>query len=156
MNINYIEGNCPVCGAKTKESCNTWVYGSPIRTCSSCKSEYLDKRWREVAIVGFDPRSGNASFYLKGFLGFFLFTIVCISVLVLFINLQGYYPNKLLGCIFAGALGTVLCGFLFARIKLGFEDKNNAKYMEESKKRIENNGYIEKLKAFGYPVPDDK
>ena len=67
MEMNFIEGTCPKCGAKTREKCNTWVYGSPIRTCGSCKTEYLDKRWREVAIDGFDPRSNNSSFYLKGF-----------------------------------------------------------------------------------------
>ena len=65
MNMNYVEGNCPHCGVKTKEPCNTWVYGSPVRTCPSCKTEYLDKRWKEVAIDGFDLRSMNASFYLK-------------------------------------------------------------------------------------------
>ena len=40
--MNFIEGTCPKCGAKTRENCNTWVYGSPVRICKSCKTEYLD------------------------------------------------------------------------------------------------------------------
>ena len=65
--MGYVEGNCPKCGTKIREKCNAWVYGSPIRTCPSCQSEFLDKRFREVAIGGFDPRANNPKFYLFGF-----------------------------------------------------------------------------------------
>lgn len=119
MGMNFIEGNCPKCGAKTRENCNTWVYGSPVRICKSCKTEYLDRRWREVAVDGFDPRSQNSSFYLKGFIGFLIFTVLCAIWLIWLINNTGSYPSKLLGCVMVGGLGTLLCGFLYLRIKLG-------------------------------------
>ena len=66
MQISYTEWVCPECKTKNRESCNTWMYGSPIRECKACRCEYLDKRWREVAIEGFDPRSNNAKLYVKG------------------------------------------------------------------------------------------
>ncbi|MDD6492259.1 MAG: hypothetical protein PUG54_08580 [Firmicutes bacterium] len=155
MEMNFIEGTCPKCGAKTREQCNTWVYGSPIRTCGSCKTEYLDKRWREVAIDGFDPRSNNSSFYLKGFFGFLLFTLLCGAWLFWEIRHGRAYPSKLLGCVLVGTLATLLCGFLYLRIKLGFEARNNAKFLEESKQRLQNPNYVRKLIAYGYDISEE-
>lgn len=151
--MGYIEGNCPNCGAKTGENCNAWVYGSPIRTCPKCKSEYLDNRWREVAIDGFDPRSNSPSFYIKGFFGFLIFTIACIAVLIWMIRTQGHYPVKLLGCALLGIVGTLGCGVVFLRIKLGYEEKKNAVFLEESKRRLQDKEYVEKLVSYGYNIP---
>ncbi len=48
--MGFMEENCPKSGKKIGESCNAWrMYGSPIRTCPKCKSEFLDNWWREVA-----------------------------------------------------------------------------------------------------------
>lgn len=155
MAMNFVEGTCPHCGAKTKEDCNTWVYGSPIRRCRKCGQEYLDKRWREVAIDGFDPRSQDASFYMKGALLLAAFTALCAGWMVLQINMKGYYTTRNLACVILGSLGTVLCIFLAIRIKFGFEDKNNAKFMEESKQRLKNPEYVQKLREYGYQIPED-
>ena len=70
------------------------------------------------------------------------------------INVQGRYPTKLLGCIFAGALGTILCGFLYIRIKLGFESKKQAKFMEDSELRLADSQYVQKLIDYGYIIPE--
>ena len=59
MTISIAEWTCPECKTKNRETCNAWMYGSPIRQCKACRSEYLDRRFREVAIDGFDPRSNN-------------------------------------------------------------------------------------------------
>ena len=155
MNINYMECTCPNCGAKSKESCNTWGYGSPIRICKSCNHEYLDNRWREVAIEGFDPRSTNAGFYLKAMLILFVFSAVCLVLTLVMLKTKGYCPLKLYACDFFGPAAAVICGILCLRIKLGFEDKNNAVFMEESKKRLESELYIKKLEEYGYTIPDE-
>lgn len=47
--MGFMEGNCPTWGKKIRESCNAWMYGSPIRTCPKCKSEFIDNWWREAA-----------------------------------------------------------------------------------------------------------
>ncbi|MBR1737225.1 MAG: hypothetical protein IJ736_09460 [Firmicutes bacterium] len=155
MNINYIESTCPNCGKKIKENCNTWLYGSPIRKCSSCNTEYLDKRWREAAIDGFDPRSTNSAFYLKAALTFLVFTIACSLYLAFTINILGHYSAKVVACICLGALATFACSFLYLRIKLGFEDKKNNTYLQESKERLKDAEYINKLENYGYTIPDE-
>lgn len=152
--MGYVENNCPNCGKKVRESCNAWVYGSPIRTCPNCNVEFLDRRWREVAIEGFEPRANNKKFYIFAFFGFLLFTIACIGILYGMSSLQGHYPSKLLGCIILGVVGTIGCGILLLRQITGYEDRKNEKYMEESQKRMQNKDYVEKLIAYGYSVPN--
>lgn len=153
--MGYVEGKCPQCGRKVRESCNAWVYGSPIRKCPHCGSEYLDKRWRELAIEGADPRTKDPKFYLKMAAIFLIFTIGCILWRSYLIASQGSYPTKLLGCIILGAFATVGCVVVFFRIITGYESKNNAKYLEESKERLKDKAYVEKLISYGYDVPDE-
>lgn len=155
MSLTYAECTCPKCGAKYKESCNTWMYGSPIRICRNCNEEYIDNRWREVAVEGFDPRSGNADFYLKGTLGLIAFTLICAALLFWMINSSGHFPVKMAACVIGGILGSLFCGYRLFRIKSGSEAKDNAIYMEESKKRMQNKEYVKKLEEYGYNIPDE-
>ena len=155
MSLSYIEGSCPKCGAKTKESCNTWVYGSPIRVCKSCGEEYLDKRWREVAIDGFDPRSQNSDFYLKGTLGFVAFTAICVLLTVWMAGTSGRIPLKIIACVIGGILGTVFCAYRLIKIKSGAAEKENAMFMQESKDRLKNADYVKKLEEYGYNIPPE-
>ena len=151
MQINYIEWICPECKTKNREACNMWMYGSPIRECKACRSEYLDRRWREVAIDGFDPRSRNAKFYAKGAAFLLALAIVC-GVLLQTSLVHGNNSTKLtLACILCSLFG-VVSGFIARRIKLGFADKDNAKYMAESKARLGDSTYVEKLKKYGYNI----
>lgn len=151
MQINYIEWICPECKTKNREACNMWMYGSPIRECKACRSEYLDRRWREVAIDGFDPRSRNAKFYAKGAAFLLSLAIVC-GVLLQTSLVHGNNSTKLtLACILCSLFG-VVSGFISLRIKLGFADKDNAKYMAESKARLGDSTYVEKLKKYGYNI----
>ena len=151
MQMNYAEWVCPECKTKNREACNMWMYGSPIRECKACRSEYLDRRWREVAIDGFDPRSRNAKFYAKGAAFLLSLAIVC-GVLLQTSLVHGNNSTKLtLACILCSLFG-VVSGFIALRIKLGFADKDNAKYMAESKARLGDSTYVEKLKKYGYNI----
>lgn len=153
--MGYVEGKCPKCGSMVREKCNAWVYGSPIRVCPNCKNEFLDKRWREVAIDGFETTAKNAKLYMWATIGFLLFTIACVLWLVSMVKTKGSYPNKLLGCIGVGIIGTIGCFVVFLRIVTGYEDKQNAKYMDESIRRLQDRNYVEKLVSYGYIVPDE-
>lgn len=151
MQISYAEWVCPECKTKNRESCNTWMYGSPIRECKACRSEYLDRRWREVAIDGFDPRSNNAKVYVKGTLFLLAIAAIC-GILIYFQCAKGYYSMKI---IVAGALSGLVgiaCGINALRIKFGFANKDNDKYMAESKARLGDPQYVEKLRKYGYKV----
>lgn len=155
MNINFVEGICPNCGAKTKEPCNTWVYGSPIKTCRSCNSEYIDNRFKEVAIDGFDARSSNPKLYLIMTIVFLVVAIICTFVLSVFISNDRAFPVALIGCIIIAYFGTILCGIFYLRIKLGYEDKNKEKQLAESKERLMDKSYVSKLIDYGYNIPDE-
>jgi len=151
MQMNYAEWVCPECKTKNREACNTWMYGSPIRQCKACRSEYLDRRFREVAIEGFDPRSNNAKFYVKGALFLLAIALVC-GVVIYFQYARGYYSMKVVAAGALSALGAVTCLIMSIRIKLGFQNKDNEKYMEESKARLSDSQYVEKLRKYGYKI----
>ena len=151
--MGYVEWNCPKCSKNNRESCNAWVYGSPIRNCKYCNSEYYDNRWRELALEGVEPATKNPKLYLIATLGFLVFTIACAIWLVTSINSTGGFPIKLVGCVFVGAIGTIGCFVIFLRIVLGYEDKQNQKYYAESLERVKDKAYIEKLISYGYNVP---
>ena len=151
MQINYAEWICPQCKTKNREACNTWMYGTPIRDCKACRSEYLDRRWREVAIDGFDPRSNNAQFYVKVALVFLAIALVC-SVMIYFQYAKGFYSTKIIAIGAGSTLLGITCLIMSIRIKLGFQNKDNDKYMAESKARLQDPQYIEKLRKFGYKV----
>ena len=149
--MNYAEWVCPECKTKNREACNTWMYGSPIRQCKACRSEYLDRRFREVAIEGFDPRSNNAKFYVKGTLFLLAIALVC-GVVTYFQYARGYYSMKVVAAGALSALGAFACLIMSIRIKLGFQNKDNDKYMEESKARLSDSLYVEKLRKYGYKI----
>ena len=151
MPLSYAEWTCPECKTKNRESCNAWMYGSPIRQCKACRGEYLDKRFREVAIDGFDPRSNNPQLYLKGAL-FLLALALVAGALSFYQHTNGYYSTKTMIMTVAFAVGGIACLFMFARIKMGFQSKDNEKYMAESKARLADSAYVEKLRKYGYKV----
>ena len=151
MQMNYAEWVCPECKTKNREACNAWMYGSPIRECKACRSEYLDSRWREVAIDGFDPRGKNAKFYAKGALFLLAIAAIC-GILIYFQYAKGYYSMKIIAAGALSALAGIACGINALRIKFGFADKDNEKYMAESKSRLADPQYVEKLRKYGYKV----
>ena len=151
MTISIVEWTCPECKTKNRETCNAWMYGSPIRQCKACRSEYLDRRFREVAIDGFDPRSNNPKFYMKGAL-FLLILALVDGGLALYQYINGYYSIKVLAIAGASALGSLACFSMFVRITMGFQSKDNEKYMAESKARLADPTYTEKLRKYGYKV----
>ena len=151
MQLSYAEWVCPECKTKNRESCNTWMYWSPICECKACRSEYLDKRWREVAIDGFDPRGKNAKFYAKGALILLAIALVC-GLMIYFQYARGVYSVKIIAAGALSVLAGIACGVNALRIKLGFQNKDNDKYMAESKARLSDPQYVEKLRKYGYKV----
>ena len=148
MTISVAEWTCPECKTKNRETCNAWMYDSPIRQCKACRSEYLERRFLEVAIDGFDPLSNNPKFYMKGALFLLLLALVD-GGLALY---QCYYSIKVLVIAAASVLGSLACFSMFIRITTGFQSKDNEKYMAESKARLADPAYVEKLRKYGYKV----
>lgn len=112
------------------------------------------KRWREIALEGVEPATKNPKFYLIATITCFLFTVACVIWLIADIRMMGSYPIKLAGCIFVGAIGTIGCFVIFLRIVLGYEEKQNQKYYNESLQRMNDKSYAKKLISYGYNVPE--
>ncbi|MCI7232720.1 MAG: hypothetical protein MR546_02210 [Oscillospiraceae bacterium] len=152
--MGYSEINCPHCGKINRESCNAYMYGSPVRICKNCGEKYIDSRYREQAISGFAPKSTNAAFYGKGSIGFGI-AFACFFGWFLYCALaDGVYSLRVgilcIGCLF----GFIGCLIQFVRIKSGSADRENAKYLEESEKRLSDRGYVDELIKIGINVPE--
>ena len=50
------------------------------------------------------------------------------------------------------ALGGIACGINALRIKFGFANKDNDKFMAESKARLSDPTYVEKMRKYGYKI----
>lgn len=153
--MGYSVGACTKCGEKAQEKCNMWMYGSPIRYCTRCKQEYLDKRWREIAIDGFDPRSTSPAFYLKCTLAMLAFTAISGGWLYYTMNFRHYYSTLVLSCFIVGCIGSLLCVFMVIRNLTGFEKRSNEKFRKESLQRMQNLEYVKKLQEYGYRIPEE-
>lgn len=151
--MGFIESKCPHCGKVNRFSCNTYAYGSPIVNCKDCREEFVETKFREVAIEGFDPRTTNPKIYAKFVPLFLVLSAVCFALQMA--RVGELTLNKLSIIAVACAAAAVLCVVQFIRIKCGFEDKSNAKFLEESKARLQDKSYAKKLASYGYKVPGD-
>lgn len=152
--MGYSEMNCPHCGKMNRESCNAHMYGSPIRMCKSCGKKYVDSRYTEPAISGFDTKSVNFSFFIKGVALFgagFVFTLLW---LIYSIKTRGRYSIRLAGTSFVCFLGLIMCIAMLIRIKSGIADSENQKFLEESEKRLSDKEYVRELIDNGIDVPE--
>ena len=152
--MGYSEMNCPHCGKMNRESCNAHMYGSPIRVCKSCGRKYVDSRYTEPAISGYDPKSTDPSLFLKGIALFGAGLVLILTWLIYSIKANGSYSIRLAGTAFVCFLGLVLCIVCFIRIKSGIADRENQKYLEESVKRLSDKEYVRELIDNGIDVPE--
>lgn len=152
--MGYTEFNCPHCGKKNRESCNTWMYDTPVRRCNSCGKKYLNSNFREVAIDGFDPRSGNKGFYLKGTIGLFLGFLGTLAWHYYQLHFQTHYSVRLAFLVLVCLLGSIGCLVMYIRAVLGIDAKKNEQFMSESVKRLQNPSYVAELQSYGYKVPE--
>ena len=153
MKIEYM---CSNCGHKLVERCGLWnmyYYGSKIRVCKKCGTEIYDNRWREVALEGFHPNRERDNKSIK----FFLLGSIIVSLLA---GAWKVYDDNYVDLSYMASsaiLATaVICSvfLLIALIRLGcgFEKRAHDKYMEESKKRLSDPAYVEKLRKNGWNV----
>ena len=154
--MHFVESNCPNCNYLNEFPCNNvWRYGSPIVKCQKCQAEYLDDQFREVAIEGLAPRSNKASLYFSLGLVFLAGSLVGAAMIYFHTLTPGtyYYEKTIIGSIIECII-SLPCFFMFFRIKFGFQNKSNKKYMQESEERLKDPIYVQKLESYGYKIPD--
>lgn len=152
--MGYSEMNCPHCGKMNRESCNAHMYGSPIRVCKSCGKKYVDSRYIEPALTGFDRKSTDPSVFAKGMGIFGAGFVITIGWVIFTINTRGSYSIKMAGTSVICLIGLVMCAVMLIRIKSGIADRENQKYLEESEKRLADKEYVRELIDNGIDVPE--
>ena len=131
--------NCESCGKKllTYESYEI-KYGSPVKRCKSCGHEYIDPRFREMAVTGFPEKEFKKSTCLVMLIlgalilwrGMYLFGMRQLNVMD---ELQWVVPSvvTLLGAVFI--IGSIV---EFIRIASGWKLK---KYEKKKLSILHNN-----------------
>ena len=155
MSLPIYRGKCMNCGkeALTGYLERQWNYGSPVRQCKKCGFAYLDRRYHEIEVEGFEPdalsvkRSGLAILLgLAAVIGGALF-------IAGEIYMSGYYHT---GAVTIAFIGTVLIGWGIIdiiRIKTGLKAKKLEKLRLESEARLSDKNYARLLAEQGYNVP---
>ncbi len=148
-------GKCPHCGREGFAYVERqWYQGSPVRQCKRCRQTYLDKRYHEVAVEGFEPGSlsvKNSGFMIgAGIIDTVLFGLIHIGEKRLF---SSYH----LSFVFIAIIGLLLIvmGVIdFIRIVTGLKAKKQKKVLEQSEKRLMDKNYAKLLAQQGYEVPE--
>ncbi len=155
MNLPVYKGKCMNCGKEAfiEYMERQWNYGSPVKQCKKCGFTYLDKRYHEIEIEGFEPDALSAK--RSGFA--ILMGLIAVIIGVLFIAgeiyLSGHYHT---GAVAFAFIGTVLVGWGiidFLRIKTGSKAKKLEKLRLESANRLSDKNYARLLAEQGYNVP---
>lgn len=128
----YVTKSCPYCGNKYQILAPvSRYYGSPLRTCSKCKKQYIDKDFIEVAadkLNAYKPSIVSAWSVLT-FVIFTFFSFVGITL--------GHSIGFLLVVFAFGSVPMILDAWQYdERIK------QYKKEYEESKKRLEDPHYV--------------
>lgn len=160
-NNNNSKGACPYCNKKPfSYTPNQWYYGSPVRTCKKCGQKYLDRRYHEIAVEGFEGGTlstrtslGAAGFGVLLFIvggGIHLFEIYRpISTEIRTIHTMWCYL-ALMGAVLA-LIMLVDC----IRIKTGAKANHLETLRQESIERLKDTEYARLLANEGYSVPDE-
>lgn len=152
--MGYSEYQCPRCGKMNRESCNAHMYGSPVRVCKNCGEKYIDERYHEPAIDGFDAKSRNPSLYAKGAGLFGAGLVLTLGLVIFSIKTRGSYSIRLAGTSVICFIGLIMCIVMLIRIKSGISEKENMKYLRESEERLSDKNYVRELMDMGIDVPE--
>lgn len=142
--------HCPACGKGRQPSPeNRWCYGSPIKTCPHCGCEYYDERYTELAANKFPPAAPPAFKGLK-IMGIGIAFILA-AALFYFISATSTGRYSLwLPIIAVGGAAIAIVGLIdFIEIKTGKRQRQLDEFYAQSKQRLENVEYAEKLRQLG-------
>ena len=154
-NIPVTNGTCPHCGKNIANyNPSSHDFGTPVRRCKHCNGAYLDTRYIELAVEGYNPNylttKGGKRIFLIGLIGTLL-----AGILNLLNYYNGYYSLRAILCCVLGVILMIIGIVDIIRVKTGLKGKNLAKKQEESIQRLKNKDYAVTLKNCGYNVPEE-
>ena len=146
---------CPYCGAKIKDYVpNKWLYGSPVRVCGKCGKNYIDSRYHEIAVEGYQPGALSVSRDLKCILILLAMLLISGGILFYELNFSNYYHPMFFFIILMSVIGVIFMLADIIRIKTGSKERALEKLKAESEGRMKNSEYAHMLKDLGYSVPE--
>lgn len=146
---------CPKCNhCDGRFGGNDYRYGSPLRTCPKCKTQFINSYYHEIEIEGISPIALNAKRTLIGLAVGILFFVIAAGIHLYEITYKDYYHTMPIYMMIICAIVIVYAIIDFILIKTGFKNKRTEKKREESIQRLKNTQYALQLKALGYNVPE--
>lgn len=150
-----IEMHCPSCNKLVGTyAVGEYRYGSPLKVCPKCKTEYINPVFHEIEIDGIAPDAFDMKKLLLAMLLGVVFFIVSAGIHYFEVTTKDYYHTVY---IFMMLISTVVFFFAIGNIimiKTGFKAKRNERMRQESAKRLSDPDYARKLAELGYNVPE--
>ena len=152
-----IEFKCPSCGKKLfSYEARVRKYGSLIKECRKCGSDYIDPRYYELAINGVPEDEYKVSPYLfmiviGGLIIWRALRLFGMRQLGVASEIQWLLPSLLLimGIVFViGAIVSIIL------IKTGLRKKKMDRLLAQSQARLKDSSYVSRLRTLGYKLDD--
>lgn len=144
---------CKACGKTLlKYEAYEKKYKSPLSRCSKCGQEYIDPRCQEMAVTGIPESEFKTTrclimLVVGALILWRAIHLYGVKMLGMPDSMQMFLPTIFLllgaGCILAAVVD-------FIRIKSGLKAKKYQKLFDESRMRMQDEGYVEKLRRYGY------
>ena len=150
-----MEIHCPNCKRKVGYFVvGDYRYGSPLKTCQKCKTEYINPAYHEIEIDGISPDAFDMKKLLIGILFSVGFFAIAAAIHYFEMNTRNYYHTSPIAIM---VISTIV--FFYALInvflvKTGIKAKWTERKKQESANRLTNHEYAVKLREQGYNVPE--
>lgn len=151
----YHVPHCPSCKAKQPSPDNRWCYGSPLRRCPNCGTDYIDDRYREIAIDGYIPNALSPIRSLTVSVIGLIIVMLGILMRRLEINSTGSYHTITIAIAGLGAVMFIVGLEDLISIITGSKRKKLEKLKAESMERMKNAVYVQSLINAGINVPKE-
>lgn len=147
---------CRQCGAELGVSLPEGSeYGSPIRVCPTCHTQYVDRAYREIAVDGLTESDRNPK---ASFRDAFIMLAVALGLAVLLFVGYVYGRRLYLGILVIDVLLWLGVGYSVSdtiKKKTGKKEEELARLRAESEARLRDPEYARTLQKLGYSVPEE-
>ena len=149
-----IEMHCPNCNKLVGTyGVGEYRYGSPLKVCPKCKTEYINPVFHEIEIDGIAPEAFDIKRLLIALVFGIVFFAIGAGIHYFEVTTKDYYHYSY---IFIMLISVMVIFFAIGNIiiKTGLKAKRNERLRQESADRLSNPRYAVWLHQHGYNVPE--
>ncbi len=145
---------CQGCGKKVDSFVvGDYRYGSPLKTCPKCNTEYINPIFHEIETDGISPDAFDVKKLLIVLLIGVIFFVISAVMHYVEVTTQDYYHTLFIAIMVLSIIVILFVIGDIILIKTGFKEKRNERKRQESVQRMSNPAYALKLRDLGYNVP---